>query len=131
MIHPASLALPASQSNTHPPCLSTLTHTHTAPRQYASKLAGLLVDAGAHPTWLPGVAISSLLEQQHLQQVRRSTASAPLAGVLAVCSVASACLWPQQQRMQGWSRAKQSNPPAHAHQPGRLLTNLLTTTHWQ
>lgn len=42
----------------------------TAPRQYASKLSGLLIAAGAHPTWLPGVAITSLSEQQHIQQVQ-------------------------------------------------------------
>eukprot|EP00882_Tetradesmus_deserticola_P010386 GHRQ01010970.1.p1 GENE.GHRQ01010970.1~~GHRQ01010970.1.p1 ORF type:complete len:177 (+),score=37.96 GHRQ01010970.1:1282-1812(+) len=41
----------------------------TAPRQYASKLTALLVDAGARPTWVPGVAISRLSEPEHLQQL--------------------------------------------------------------
>jgi hypothetical protein len=41
-----------------------------APRQYASKLAGLLIDAGGQPLWVPGVSVSRLVEQQHLQQVR-------------------------------------------------------------
>ncbi|WIA22644.1 hypothetical protein OEZ86_009619 [Tetradesmus obliquus] len=44
----------------------------TAPRQYASKLTALLVDAGARPTWVPGVAISRLSEQQHWQQLDHS-----------------------------------------------------------
>lgn len=41
-----------------------------APRQYASKLVGLLIGAGAQPTWVPGVSISRLTEQQLLQKVR-------------------------------------------------------------
>lgn len=34
-----------------------------APRQYAGKLTQLLVEAGAQPTWLPGVEISALHQQ--------------------------------------------------------------------
>eukprot|EP00878_Enallax_costatus_P010631 GHUV01011106.1.p1 GENE.GHUV01011106.1~~GHUV01011106.1.p1 ORF type:complete len:197 (+),score=44.33 GHUV01011106.1:127-717(+) len=41
----------------------------TAPRQYASKLTSLLVAAGARPIWVPGVSISRLTEQQHMQQL--------------------------------------------------------------
>ncbi|KAF6261973.1 Uroporphyrinogen-III synthase HemD-domain-containing protein [Scenedesmus sp. NREL 46B-D3] len=44
----------------------------TAPRQYASKLAALLVDAGARPTWVPGIAISRLSDHEQLQQLDNS-----------------------------------------------------------
>lgn len=39
----------------------------TGPRQYAGKLAGLLLAAGARPVWLPTIAIRRLTEPAHLQ----------------------------------------------------------------
>jgi hypothetical protein len=50
-------------------CEYCIAFVSAAPRQYASKLAGLLIDAGAQPLWVPGVSISRLVEEQHLQQV--------------------------------------------------------------
>eukprot|EP00193_Tetraselmis_chui_P004231 CAMPEP_0177753046 /NCGR_PEP_ID=MMETSP0491_2-20121128/1243_1 /TAXON_ID=63592 /ORGANISM="Tetraselmis chuii, Strain PLY429" /LENGTH=93 /DNA_ID=CAMNT_0019268289 /DNA_START=174 /DNA_END=452 /DNA_ORIENTATION=- len=34
----------------------------TAPRQYAHKLSGRLMEAGAQPVWLPAIAITALTE---------------------------------------------------------------------
>ncbi len=39
----------------------------TGPRQYAGKLAALLLGAGARPVWLPCIAISRLTDEAHLQ----------------------------------------------------------------
>ncbi|KAF8063700.1 hemD [Scenedesmus sp. PABB004] len=41
----------------------------TAPRQYASKLAGLVVDAGGAPLWVPGVAIARLTDAAALDEL--------------------------------------------------------------
>ena len=38
--------------------------THAGPRQYASKLTTLLVDAGARPLWTPCVDITALEDTQ-------------------------------------------------------------------
>lgn len=40
------------------------------PRQYASKLAGLLIDAGARPLWVPCVEISALDDPNQIAQLR-------------------------------------------------------------
>lgn len=40
----------------------TLTVLFPAPRQYASKLCGKLVDAGARALWVPGVRITGLMD---------------------------------------------------------------------
>jgi hypothetical protein len=40
-----------------------------APRQYASKLTEMLVQAGGRPLWVPGVAVERLGDPQHELQV--------------------------------------------------------------
>lgn len=42
----------------------------SGPRQYASKLAGLLIDAGARPLWAPCVEISALDDPNQISQLR-------------------------------------------------------------
>lgn len=39
----------------------------TAPRQYASKLAALLVAAGARPIWVPAISISHVTNPRQIQ----------------------------------------------------------------
>lgn len=45
---------------------------HAAPRQYASKLCGLLIEAGARPLWVPTIEISSLPDGQQLAQLDKA-----------------------------------------------------------
>ena len=39
----------------------------TAPRQYANKLASLLISAGARPVWLPAISITHLTDATQVQ----------------------------------------------------------------
>lgn len=41
-----------------------------APRQYAEKLSSKFIQVGARPIWMPGVKITSLCDQDHLDEVK-------------------------------------------------------------
>jgi hypothetical protein len=46
--------------------------THAGPRQYASKICALLVDAGAQPLWVPCIEISAVEEAGQIAQLHQS-----------------------------------------------------------
>ena len=45
---------------------------HAGPRQYASKLCALLVDAGAKPLWVPCIEISAVEDPEQVAELQRS-----------------------------------------------------------
>lgn len=45
---------------------------HAGPRQYASKLCGLLVDAGAKPFWVPCIEISAVEDPEQIAELQHA-----------------------------------------------------------